>query len=404
MDGERPLSDAGRARAAADDGRGTNPSGGPDAHADNRHAGLPPFDADYTMSDTNDRIDRVLSDDPPRSRTQTLFPYLYVRSVPGDQGARPLYPPTTCWESCDIHLVPANSGPFSLSNTVLQPVVGQSYRVVVHVWNLGRFAAYGARLKAWWIDPGFFAANDPQYGRHFIGGTYFDLGDRDSANAHQLIEVPTPWTVVMNNDGHECLMVSVECATDPWDGVLDSNWRRHVAQRNVNLVAGGQDLTALVSRLGAAFSGRQTELRIDHASVGRADFTVAQGHGLARAADAGGGWNQSGLALGRESLPLAGVQRGRDGLRFVDRRPPVRPAPDRGPVPIRPPLPPGPGAPVRELGRELPRLLQQLLRTPDFTARSIAVALGGRDQARILRFTARDAEGRVGGYSIVVAP
>lgn len=382
------------------DDRGTNPSGEPDAHADGNHA-LPPFDPDYRVSDTNDRIDRTVRDDRPLHRTDTLFPYLYVRAVPGDRGARPLYPAVLFWESCDIHLVPVGSGAFDFADTVLQPVAGQSYRVFVHVWNLGRLAAYGARLKVWWVEPGFFMSSDPQYNPNFIGGAYFDLGDRDSAEAHRLIEVPTPWTVVMNHDAHECLMVAVECATDPWDRTLNANTHRHVAQRNLNLLSGSDNLAPLVSRLGAAVSPRATELLIEHAGVGRADFAGAHEHGLARTAEAPDGWNHSGLAFVRDDAPLAAVRRSREGLRFFNLRSPGRVPPGGGRFP---PAGASAGVPVRELRRDLPRLLQQAVGTPDFTARSVATALGGRGGARLLRFSTRDAEGRIGGYSIVVAP
>jgi hypothetical protein len=36
-----------------------------------------------------------------------------------------------------------------LAEGQLHPVAGQTYRIFVHVWNLGRFAAFGARLRAW---------------------------------------------------------------------------------------------------------------------------------------------------------------------------------------------------------------------------------------------------------------
>jgi len=406
----RPAKPSRPASKKAASVRGTNPEGGPDAHPPSHHGVLPPVDDGYEQSDTNERIDRLGREERERPRTQTLFPYLYVRAVPGDQGARPLYPPEF-WESCDIHLVPVGSGPFDFADSVLQPVAGQSYRVFVHVWNLGRLAAYGARLKAWWIEPGFFTSHDPQYNPHFIGGAYFDLGDRDSSESHRLVEVSKPWTVVMNHEAHECLMVAVECATDPWDGKLNANTHRHVAQRNLNLVAGTTNMAPLLSRLGAAVSRDATDLLIRHSTVGRADFSAAHDHGLARTADAPRGWNTSGLAFGRESLPLAAVRRGRDGLRFFDLRPsqPAKPAPS-GIVPTPPsgaslakPASANAGVPVKNLGRELPGLLQQALGTVDLSAKNVAKALGSRGEPRLLRLSTTDSKGEHGGYSIVVA-
>src|SRR5690349_3344065 len=87
--------------------RGTNPDDKEDEHAPNSHTTLPPVDPRYRQSDTNSRIDRLLREAPPRHRTQTLFPFLFVRAVAGDRGGgRPLWPPIPCWESCDIHLLP----------------------------------------------------------------------------------------------------------------------------------------------------------------------------------------------------------------------------------------------------------------------------------------------------------
>src|SRR5262249_39823025 len=99
--------------------RGTNQKGEEDEHVENSHAELPPVNDNYRQSDTNQRIDLWLREDKPRRRTQTLFPYLFIRAVPGDRGARPLWPPTIGWESCDIHLLPAGAGQFDFAKTVL---------------------------------------------------------------------------------------------------------------------------------------------------------------------------------------------------------------------------------------------------------------------------------------------
>ena len=226
-------------------------------------------------------------------------PFLFVRAVPGDLGGgRPIWPPVPCWESCDIHLLPSGAGGFDFSKTVLKPVAGQTYRVFVHVWNLGRFAAYGARLRAWWVEPGFFnGTKDPRYTPHFIGGTYFDLGDRDSGRSHQLIEVQPSWTVQMNQPAHECLIVAVDCATDPWDGSMDANRRRHVAQRNLNLVVGSDDLAPLVAQLGAMFGAGQ-QLVVAASSVKAADLTGAARRDLSSQRDIPHGWDHSALAPG----------------------------------------------------------------------------------------------------------
>jgi len=374
--------------------RGTTQKDEEDAHTENPHRELPPVDPAFRPSDTGMRIDRLLREDKPRRRPQTLFPYLLVRAVPGDRGARPLWPPTVCWESCDIHLVPVNAGAFDFGKTVLQPVAGQTYRVFVHIWNLGRFAAFGGRLRVWWVEPGWFmGTSDPRYQPHFIGGAYFDLGDRDSQEAHRLVEVSPPWTAVMNNGGHECLIAAVECATDPWDGQMYANTHRHVAQRNVNLIAGAVSLTPLVSRLGGMMSKRETQLLITHSSISRTNFVGAHERGLARGREAPAGWDHSGLVFGNENRPIAAVRGVGDAMRFFDLT-------HLGRVPL-------PGARFGQgiamphgIDRELPVLLARTLGVRDLTGARIAAALTADGASRVLRFIVTDIQGRSMGYSV----
>jgi hypothetical protein len=380
--------------------RGMTSSGLEDEHPPRIHADLPPVDPNYRQSDVNARIDRLLREAPPRHRAQTLFPFLFIRAVPGDRGGgRPLWPPIPCWESCDIHLLPAAvAGGFDFSKTVLHPVAGDTYRVFVHVWNLGRFAAYGARLRAWWIEPGFFnGTNDPRYTPHFIGGTYFDLGDRDSGQSHHLIEVRPSWIVQMNQPAHECLIAVVDCATDPWDGSIDANRRRHVAQRNLDLVGGSEDLAPVVAQLAAMFGAGQ-QLLVASSSVDGVDLTGAVKRGVSSRRDAPRGWDHTALTTGTENRPIAAVRPGPDGLRFYPLDG-VRGLPD-------PRVPLEGGAPVEgELGQALPELLRRALGVPSLSGANVAVAITGRpDRPGLLRFVLTDRGGRNGGYSVLTAP
>jgi hypothetical protein len=379
--------------------RGTTPAGLEDEHRPRTHADLPPEDPNYRQSGVNARIDRLLREAPPRHRTQTLFPFLFIRAVPGDRGGgRPLWPLIPYWESCDIHLLPIGSGGFDFSKTVLRPVAGQTYRVFVHVWNLGRFAAYGARLRAWWIEPGFFnGTNDPRYTPHFIGGTYFDLGDRDSGQSHQLIEVQPPWTVQMNQPAHECLIVAVDCATDPWDGSMDANRRRHVAQRNLDLVGGSDDLAPLAAQLGGAFGAGQ-QLVVASSSVDAVDLTGAVKHRVSTQRDAPRGWNHTALTTGVENRPIAAVRPGPDGPRFFDLRD-FRELPD-------PRAPLDGGEDVHgELDQALPELLRRALGVLSLDGANVAAAIAGRpDRPGLLRIVLTDRGGNNGGYSLLAAP
>jgi hypothetical protein len=377
--------------------RGTNPAGQEDTHGDGAQD-LPPYSPSYRKSDTNARIDLLLREDRQRRRTQTLFPYLFARAVPGDRGARPLWPPTVCWESCDIHLIPVGPGGFDFARTILRPVVGQSYRVFVHVWNLGRFAAYGARLRVWWIQPGFFnGTTDPRYQPHFIGGTYFDLGDRASGASHRLIEVPTPWTPVFNGDIHECLVAAVECATDPWDGVIDCNNRRHVAQRNLDLLQGTAKLSPALAVLGGAVSPEDKELLITHASVQRTSLAGARERGLAESGEPPDGFNHGGLRLANDDRPIAVIRQNKGKAQFFDLAG-AKVVPRPGARLVK-------GKALKgELRAQLPALLANTLRIPDLTAATVAGGLGSQGEARVLRFVLTGPKGQTGGYSIIVAP
>lgn len=376
--------------------RGTNQRGEADHHKPPGHAELPKADSSYRPRDTMARIEQMLREDKPRRRTQTLFPYLMIRAAPGDRGARPLWPPTVCWESCDIYLVPAGKG-FDFSRTVLRPVVGDTYTVFVHVWNLGRMAAYGARLRVWWVEPGFFNGTpDPRYQPHFIGGSYFDLGDRDSGQSHRLIEVRPPWTVTGNASAHECLLATVECATDPWDGALDSNGHRHVAQRNLDLISGAQSLTPSLVALLSKLEETDMRLTISHAAVAKANLQGAFERGLSRGRETLEGWNHGGLAFGASSTPLASVVRDDQGLYFHELR-----GADRG---GRPPRPSRGRLIKAPLAEALPELLEEELGAPGLTAVGILGALGDPRAARVLRLVVADRAQREAGYSIIVAP
>jgi hypothetical protein len=294
-------------------------------------------------------------------------------------------------------LLPATAGSFDFTRTVLRPVTSQTYRIFIHVWNLGRFAAYGARLRAWWVEPGFFNGTpDPRYQAHFIGGAYFDLGDRDSGHAHRLIEVQPPWTVQMNQPAHECLIVAVECATDPWDGAMEANTHRHVAQRNLDLMGGSANLAPLVGELGGKFGAGQ-QLLVAHSSVAKVDLAGAKEHALSSGPEAPRGWNHTALTIDAESRPIAAVRPSPDGLRFFNLR-------DAQQLP-EPGTPLDGGAPVDgALEQALPALLQRAFGVPSLSGANIAAAFGNPTQARALRFVLTDRGGHTGGYSVLAAP
>jgi hypothetical protein len=237
--------------------------------------------------------------DRPYVRNDNFWPYLLIRAVPGDRGARPLYPPTPCWESPDILLMPGDTaGEFDRTRLVAQPEAGQQYRVFVHVWNLGLFDALGVQLRVFWVNPGFFSAdaavakaNPPTE----IGGAWTRLGDRTQQSCHGLVEIAPQWNVSANHEGHECLIAVADSPLDPHTGRvsdpqelrggerLDANTDRHVAQRNLTIANPEMNLGGLFGQLSEAHPAH-ANLHILHAGAAAAGLiaayvdTVVQNH------------------------------------------------------------------------------------------------------------------------------
>ncbi|MGI3782552.1 MAG: hypothetical protein ACRYG2_17455, partial [Janthinobacterium lividum] len=190
-----------------------------------------------------------------RPRREDVYPYLLIRAhSPGDRAVRPTWPSIPCWESPDILLMDAaDTGPFSPSRLVVSPTAGRRYRVFVRIWNLGLFPAVGVLVGAWYVDPGFFGGDpgNPAYQPQPIGTVAVpQLEDRTKPGAMQVVELDQTWDIPSELTGHECLMATVSCPLDTWDGVLDANHDRHVGQRNLTVLAGGDDAKQLLFALG----------------------------------------------------------------------------------------------------------------------------------------------------------
>lgn len=253
--------DASQRGAGSRDGIGAHPDPGPGPEGD------PNWQPDEGLTGSLRKgFYGLLGDKRRYDRHDSFWPYLVIRAMPGDKGARPLWPPVATWESPDLLLMPAEvPGPFDRSQLVAQPVAGRSYRVFVHVWNLGRHPAIGVRVRAWWVQPGFFnPAVSAQFPPTMIGGAWVNLGDRTQPDCHQIVEIGTPWTVVQDNDAHECLLAAADCFGDPWSGSLDANGDRHVGQRNLTIASASFDLGPLLKHLAAALP-RGADLNIMHA-------------------------------------------------------------------------------------------------------------------------------------------
>jgi len=182
-----------------------------------------------------------------RGRANSFYPYLLVRSVLGDRGDRPINVPF--WESPDIWTAPGDpastpSVPGNHGGTVTE---GQKATVYAHVWNLGFAPLAGIQVEFYWFNPS--AGIDGSHA-NLIGIARCELSGRGMPGSHKLVKCPKPWIPVMQNGGHECLVVRVSGIGDPVGGNPWQPWaNRHVAQRNVSVVAAGAAVSSLINSL-----------------------------------------------------------------------------------------------------------------------------------------------------------
>jgi len=167
------------------------------------------------------------------SRAQGLWPFLLIRSFPGDFGARPAQVPDMN-HSPDIFLIHSNSenAPTVVTREGMPElqrrktiIVWQDWKfdVLVHVWNLGRTTANGVRIRVW--------VRDPAGGIEFIGGHQLDLGDRASTNSHLAVKVGT-WTAnsITGIAQQREIIATAECIVDVATGATQD---RHTAVRKI---------------------------------------------------------------------------------------------------------------------------------------------------------------------------
>ena len=193
-----------------------------------------------------------------RPRGQKFLPYLLVRSVVGDRGDRPFNTPF--WESPDIWTAPGDpsTSPAVPPTHGGELTAGQPNTVYAHVWNSGLAPLAGIRVEFYWFNPSL-AIDGSQ--ANLIGTARCDLSARGMAGSHQLVKCPKPWVPVMENEGHECLVVRVSGIGDPIGNNEWAPWmNRHVAQRNVSVVTSAAISATLLTSLSALAFGTKVEL------------------------------------------------------------------------------------------------------------------------------------------------
>ena len=193
-----------------------------------------------------------------------IVPYLLVRSFAGDNGTRPFN--QVFWESPDIWTAPGEPANAPAIPPTHGGVVtaGEPNTVYALVWNLGRAPVTGVVVSFYWVNPSLAidGAN-----AHLIGMARTELGPRNSPLCRTLVKCPKPWVPVMENGGHECLIVKVWGFGDAAPATQWNPWQdRHVAQRNVAVVSNVAQMHQLVS--GISLVAFNATARIELAQAG----------------------------------------------------------------------------------------------------------------------------------------
>jgi hypothetical protein len=214
-------------------------------------------------------------------RATEFLPYLLVRGLPGDQGARPIE--GAFWESPDIFVAanqPAETAPPLPPTRAGVAQASAPNTLYAHVWNLGKAPAYGVRVEFYWCNP---SVGLDRYKAHLVGVAHVDLGNRFALSdrwtevhgpqgayvtrgCHVIVRCPTTWVPHYENNGHECLVVRV---SDPLlDPVAPDQFSAHVsrlvAQRNIAVVqAASPAAIDLTLDLGQAAVPAEAELLVE---------------------------------------------------------------------------------------------------------------------------------------------
>jgi len=149
------------------------------------------------------------------------------------------------------------------------PIAGEPTYVWARVHNLGTDPVSNAAVNYYWANPSTVITQNTAT---LIGTSYVDLGGGQSAEVLCL----TPWVPSWVNSGHECLVVEVVSAQDPPpprgpDDPFDPAGERQMAQRNLNLIEGAQQLVVFPFLAGNArrLRDREITIRVERAPVDR---------------------------------------------------------------------------------------------------------------------------------------
>lgn len=167
--------------------------------------------------------------------------------------------------SPDIWVVPGHDPSASPDN----PIAGQTAYLWAHVANIGSTNANGVRVDFYWANP---ALQVTRSNATLVGSAFADVPAHGTQDALCLV----PWTPIIVNAGHECLVAVANHAGNPLPSPLpdafDPLAYPQVAQKN---------LTVLVASMHAAI------LSITVSGLQRADKSVIVTTALGGELDAG---------------------------------------------------------------------------------------------------------------------
>lgn len=165
-----------------------------------------------------------------KQREVRYTPFLLIRSAAGDIGSRPLPSGTVFWHSPDVWV--------RSSHGINQPVADEPNQMFCRVSNRGSMDAGWVHIRYWWANPSL-AITEASANLVGTADTYLPAGQS------RVVECPTPWVPVIENDGHECILAEAWCPSlDPLLAPLDPVIDRHAGQKNLHVmqVAGGEQL------------------------------------------------------------------------------------------------------------------------------------------------------------------
>lgn len=155
-------------------------------------------------------------------RGRSWTPWLVIRYTQSDQGQRPIPAGDVFWASPDIWV--ESSDPWG------NAVSGEPNFVHAAVFNLGKAPALPTRLDFYWGNPSVGLGPGQM---NLIGTEWVQV----KPHAVQRIRCQTPWIPVIENGGHECLIVNCTSPIlDPIKQPYQVSLDRHVGQRNVTVL------------------------------------------------------------------------------------------------------------------------------------------------------------------------